>query len=547
MPGPGGREVGRVSVRALPDTSSFARSLERYLERVERTLRVEIPVDLDNRDVAASEATLNELTRDRTVNVDIDVNKGLLDRFEKAAKKSSKNAPGVPDVGGLNTTLSVVSAVIVVVAALLPVISTLILALPGLVIAFVAPLAAILLGLKGIAAAAEVLVKPFLQMQQAVSDVFERELTPVFKQLAKVMVPLSQGMQGIAEAVSNMFRSIVNGMTSVKGLELIRDIFHQIAHAIDIIAPSMAPLTEAWLTLIDAGVKEFVNIAPSLAGLTETFAKFVEWADDTGVLADAFEFLGTIIIGLLALFFALVAAGTIMAAAYQRFGEAVGDATDFIHTKVAEAINFLEGAPGRAALALINFGPSLQTAALAAMNQFKVPVAQGLVAVQNFFTALPAKIVEAVGDLSGVLYDAGKALIGGLLDGIVSRFGDVQNKLGELTSKLPDWKGPADRDRRLLYDNGRLVIGGFLDGLESRFGDVEDSLTGLTGGLVVPAMPGSAFVPQGGFTTAAGDGSKRLKLSVRDREFDAFLEEIADSRVDAARSIDGMAERAFGS
>lgn len=544
MPGPGGREVGRVSVRALPDTSSFARSLERYLERVERTLRVELPVDLDSRDVAATEATLAELTRDRTVNVDIDVNKGLLDRFDKTLKGGTK---AIPDAGGLSKSLELTLAVIIAAGALLPVLSTLILALPGLVTAFAAPLGAVLLGLKGIAAAADALTKPFLLMQQAVSDVFERDLTPVFKQLSRIMGPLSKGMERLAESLSGVVGSIVDGLTSDKGLALVSDIFDQLARAIDILAPSLEPLTEAFLILIDEGMKAFVDIAPALAGMTETFAEFVVWAEQTGVLTDAFDFLATIIIGLLTLFFGLVAAGTIMAAAYQRIGEAVGDATDFIHTKVDEAINFLEGVPGRAALALINFGPSLQTAALAAMNQFKVPVAQGLVAVQNFFTALPAKIVEAVGDLSGVLYDAGKALIGGLLDGIVSRFGDVQNKLGELTSKLPDWKGPADRDRRLLYDNGRLVIGGFLDGLESRFGDVEDSLTGLTGGLVVPAMPGSAFVPQGGFTTAAGDGSKRLKLSVRDREFDAFLEEVADSRVDAARSIDGMAERAFGS
>lgn len=47
MAGPGGREVGRVSVRVLPDTSQFRRSLERYLQRTARSLRVEIPLDVD--------------------------------------------------------------------------------------------------------------------------------------------------------------------------------------------------------------------------------------------------------------------------------------------------------------------------------------------------------------------------------------------------------------------------------------------------------------------------------------------------------------------
>lgn len=47
MTGPGGREVARVSVRAVPDTSGFAADLRRDLERFERSLRIEIPVDLD--------------------------------------------------------------------------------------------------------------------------------------------------------------------------------------------------------------------------------------------------------------------------------------------------------------------------------------------------------------------------------------------------------------------------------------------------------------------------------------------------------------------
>src|SRR5690606_5326573 len=47
MPGPGGREVGRLSVRVLPDTSNFARSLQRYLDRIERRARVRVRVDVE--------------------------------------------------------------------------------------------------------------------------------------------------------------------------------------------------------------------------------------------------------------------------------------------------------------------------------------------------------------------------------------------------------------------------------------------------------------------------------------------------------------------
>lgn len=49
MTSPGAVERARIGVRVLPDTAVFGRSLERYLERVERTLRVELPVVLDER------------------------------------------------------------------------------------------------------------------------------------------------------------------------------------------------------------------------------------------------------------------------------------------------------------------------------------------------------------------------------------------------------------------------------------------------------------------------------------------------------------------
>lgn len=49
MTSPGVVERARIGVRVLPDTSVFARSLEKYLKRVERTLRVVLPVVLDDR------------------------------------------------------------------------------------------------------------------------------------------------------------------------------------------------------------------------------------------------------------------------------------------------------------------------------------------------------------------------------------------------------------------------------------------------------------------------------------------------------------------
>ncbi|CRK59078.1 Phage tape measure [Alloactinosynnema sp. L-07] len=51
MTSPGGVERGRVSVRVLPDTSHFSTELKKYLERVEKTLKVELPTVLNTRGI----------------------------------------------------------------------------------------------------------------------------------------------------------------------------------------------------------------------------------------------------------------------------------------------------------------------------------------------------------------------------------------------------------------------------------------------------------------------------------------------------------------
>lgn len=104
----------------------------------------------------------------------------------------------------------------------------------------------------------------------------------------------------------------------------------------------------------------------------------------------------------------------------------------------------------------------------------------GALGLVQFVRTLPARIVEALGDLSKVLLDAGKQLIQGLMDGITDKFGDLKDLLGNITDKIPDLKGPPNRDRKLLRPNGRLVMDGFITGIGDRVPNLEKRLGGLT-------------------------------------------------------------------
>lgn len=99
MTSPGGVERGRVSVRVLPDTSHFTKDLEAYLNRIEHTLKVEIPTVLDasgliedaRRAVRAAEAAAT--ARIPAELDDSQLDESLLKNREKASKSPPVEIP----------------------------------------------------------------------------------------------------------------------------------------------------------------------------------------------------------------------------------------------------------------------------------------------------------------------------------------------------------------------------------------------------------------------------------------------------------------------
>lgn len=134
-----------------------------------------------------------------------------------------------------------------------------------------------------------------------------------------------------------------------------------------------------------------------------------------------------------------------------------------------------------------------------AWNNVTSAISSGVSSVLSTIRSLPSKIVSALGNTGRLLWDAGGKIISGFISGIKSGFNKVKDTLSTLTSWLPDWKGPAPRDRVILKNSGRLVIDGFIRGLEQQFPAVRRSLGSLTTAL--PDMIG------------AGSSSLRLGLA----------------------------------
>lgn len=160
------------------------------------------------------------------------------------------------------------------------------------------------------------------------------------------------------------------------------------------------------------------------------------------------------------------------------------------------------------------------------MPRFVGGVREGVDRVIGFFRDLPGLITSAIGDLGGLLFNAGANLISGFIDGIESKIAAVASVLLDLTSKLPDWKGPADVDKTILFESGKFVMQGFQEGIASQLGSLRGQLGGVTA-----ALPG---VTAAGVQSASATATLNPTIIVRigNEDFRGFV----DTRVNTINS-----------
>jgi len=91
--------------------------------------------------------------------------------------------------------------------------------------------------------------------------------------------------------------------------------------------------------------------------------------------------------------------------------------------------------------------------------------------------------------------------------------GSLKRQLQSITSLLPDWKGPADRDRRLLFPSGRLIMQGLSSGIQAQVPDLQRQLRRLTAEIphlgrsgVTGSPPVQAQVNHGALADAMSSG-----------------------------------------
>ncbi len=157
---------------------------------------------------------------------------------------------------------------------------------------------------------------------------------------------------------------------------------------------------------------------------------------------------------------------------WDKIKSVTGKVWSAIKSAVSAGINGVKGAIG--GLAAL---PGKVAGWFGAMRDSARQKAQALL---NFVNGIPGKILGALGDLGSILRDAGRKIIGGLIDGITDKIGALKGKLKEITGKLTSWKGPPSTDKKILRKNGRLILRGLIDGINDEVPNLKKLLRDVT-------------------------------------------------------------------
>ncbi|MEU0344243.1 hypothetical protein ABZ092_36215 [Streptomyces bobili] len=419
-------------------------------------------------------------------------------------------------------------------AAILPPIAELF----GMIMAAVAPLVEQLVG--ALAPILPVLGEALAQIFAALQPVVQIALQILTAVIEPLLPMLSEVIQAVLPPLADAISRVV---------EALQPFLQALLAVVDFIMPILVPIIQFLIEILAGALVAAINgVGLVLEGLKELFVgvwdyivgyfkmiwgvfegiftgnwdTFKEgfsqlWDGIWGIIKGAWD----IILGGLEIFFnvgilgtagkAFKAIGALFKSAWKAIAEIFTGAFAAIRGYIGV---FFTGARGLVSDGLAAIGrffssawTSIRETASGALGKLVSTVGEWIGKAVTKVKELPGKAKSALGSLGSTLKDAGMKLIRGFIDGITSMFGSVKDKLGDLTSKLTDWKGPESLDRVLLVGAGQLVIDGFIKGLESRYDAVRKSLSGLTDevGATQFDVPGvNAIGVSGGVTSAVG-------------------------------------------
>lgn len=316
-----------------------------------------------------------------------------------------------------------------------------------------------------------------LPVLSALAGVFTSVLLAVLNAVMSVLPVVVQAIQQLAGVVSTALQAATPVLTEVG--TLLGQIAGQILSAL---LPVIPPLASAFLSIVTAllpilpPILQLVSaLLPPLLGLITSLLPIIVQA--AGLFATLVSAIAPLITQIAQLLIPIIQAlFDFVQPIFTAIVSVISGAMQVIQGVIQVVMGLISGDWNKAWSGIKNILGGIWGA-------IKGVVADGIGGLLSWFASLPGRILGALGNLGGLLVDAGKNIIRGLVDGISAGFGWVKDKLGQLTNWITSWKGPPARDKILLSGNGRLIMSGLLAGLRDGEPQIRDYLSGLTTSL----------------------------------------------------------------
>lgn len=342
-----------------------------------------------------------------------------------------------------------------------------------------------------------------------IGDKLKANLMPVFDSLKTSLGFLPELFKSVSDSVMGVIEIIADGLTRLDfsgfsaiassiipaitnafqtfssivspAIQLVVDSFvnlwNKIQPVLEIVAQALMPVFQIFASFL-GGVVKGIMIAVSgtfdiLAGvisfLTPVFQVLVDLVKYfSPVLSKLAEWIG-VAIGMFASF---GSSGNSLKDVLKSAWENIGKAIDFAKNIIHGSISVITGIFNN----LKAVGTSLKNSLQNAWSLITGAVSSSTSSISGFV----GKIKDVFNSLKNInLFDAGKAVLQGFLNGLKSVWGAVKDFVGGIAGWIKENKGPISHDKKLLIPAGTAIMDGLDRGLSDEFKEVKKTVTSM--------------------------------------------------------------------
>jgi phage-related protein len=321
--------------------------------------------------------------------------------------------------------------------------------------------------------------EPFRDVVDTVARTIKDVALVVFERTRDVLRGLGSAASTGAAAVRTALTPLVNwvennvGPVFVAAGEYFTALFQRISDVVrgwwqlmEMVWSVVGPIVMAALEVVRSVIETFVNVArPLLEGWLTFVWQYVSFVWD--VVKNVIETVLGVITGLIQ-----VATG-VLTGDWRKAWEGI---KTIVTSVLGNLYDILRGVPQRILDALGNLGSTLWEAGRALL-QGLINGLESLWHLANTTMAgIPGRILTAIGDLGRLLWDVGRDLIRGLIDGVRSMAGAAKDAVVDVVTAPVGWAKSAlgiGSPSKVMMDMGVDLMLGYEQGIQARMGKVE--------------------------------------------------------------------------